>query len=54
MRKLSKRKPPEPAEDSKEEFCDDDNAFIKPSLLRAYPKNRHAFSLRNSFYSCAS
>ena len=34
MGKLSKRKLPEPAEDSKEEFYDDDNAFIKPSLLR--------------------
>jgi hypothetical protein len=34
MGKLSKRKLPEPVEDSKEEFCDDDNAFIKPSLLR--------------------
>ena len=34
MGKLSKRKLPEPVQDSKEEFCDDDNAFTKPSLLR--------------------
>jgi hypothetical protein len=34
MGNLTKRKLPEPVEDSKQEFCDDDSAFIKPSLLR--------------------
>lgn len=34
MEKLSKRTLRKRIQDSKEEFCNDDNAFIKPSLLR--------------------
>ena len=34
MEKLSKRRLPTHIQDSKEEFCNDDNAFIKASLLR--------------------
>jgi hypothetical protein len=34
MEKLSKRTLPKHIQDGKEEFCNDDNAFIKASLLR--------------------
>jgi hypothetical protein len=34
MEKLSKRTLRKHIQDNKEEFCNDDNAFIKPSLVR--------------------